>query len=358
MSSPLLGAALAPAELFPLLLVLVTGGGAVYLLLPRPRPYPSVWGAALAAIALLLTGYYLVRIGAVDVETLLFYLFSGCAVFSGGLLVTQHRPARAALSFALVILSVSGLFLLLAAPFLAAASVTIYAGAIIVTFLFVIMLAQQAGADNADSRSREPGLSTITGFLLLGALIYVLQLSYEKNDIVRVLDDLLARVQAAAGDPAHFAYEEQLINPLRDKMLELEKSGVTAVVELGDVRGRIEPLLIDWPANDSEAAARQLDKVAAELKQARQRHGFLQAAGTVTHVPLSDQSGPAANEPPEQLRYGPDGRPAMPHDNSAYLGRSLFTDFLLPVELGGALLLVAAVGAIAIAHRVQPERRP
>ena len=41
----------------------------------------------------------------------------------------------------------------------------------------------------------------------------------------------------------------------------------------------------------------------------------------------------------------------MPAENVAYLGRSLFTDFLLPVELGGTLLLVAAIGAIAIATR-------
>jgi NADH:ubiquinone oxidoreductase subunit 6 (subunit J) len=44
-------------------------------------------------------------------------------------------------------------------------------------------------------------------------------------------------------------------------------------------------------------------------------------------------------------------RPAMPAENAAYLGRSLFTDYLLPVELGGTLLLVAAIGAVAIAHR-------
>ena len=39
------------------------------------------------------------------------------------------------------------------------------------------------------------------------------------------------------------------------------------------------------------------------------------------------------------------------HDNVAALGRSLFTDYLLAVELAGALLLVATIGAIAIAGR-------
>jgi NADH-quinone oxidoreductase subunit J len=41
----------------------------------------------------------------------------------------------------------------------------------------------------------------------------------------------------------------------------------------------------------------------------------------------------------------------MPAENVAHLGRALFTDFLLAVELAGMLLLVATVGAIAIAGR-------
>ena len=44
-------------------------------------------------------------------------------------------------------------------------------------------------------------------------------------------------------------------------------------------------------------------------------------------------------------------RAGLPADNVAQLGRSLFTDYLLPVELAGTLLLVAAIGAIAIAGR-------
>jgi NADH:ubiquinone oxidoreductase subunit 6 (subunit J) len=352
--TPLLSAV---ADLFPLVLALVAGAAAVYLLLPRPRPYPSLWGAAAGAIALLVAGATIVRVGLLTPETLLFYVFSGTSLLSGALLVTQHQPARAALSFALVVLSVSGLFLLLAAPFLAAATITVYAGAIIVTFLFVIMLAQQAGADNADSRSREPLLSTLTGFLLLGALVYVLELSYEKNYTVAVLDDLLTQLATArsAGEPAGFAYEDKLLAPLRAAIAEQEKNhGSTA--ELIEIRDRVQDRTLDWPKTNDKAAER-LELVTAELGRARQQHGFLQAAGARSRVPLSNQSGPAANEPADQLRYGSDGRPLVPHDNSAYLGRSLFTDYLLPVELGGVLLLVAAVGAIAIAHRNEPESR-
>jgi NADH:ubiquinone oxidoreductase subunit 6 (subunit J) len=47
----------------------------------------------------------------------------------------------------------------------------------------------------------------------------------------------------------------------------------------------------------------------------------------------------------------------MPAENTAFLGRTLFTDYLLPVELGGTLLLVAAIGTIAIAGRRTGELR-
>ena len=131
-----------------LFLPLVLGAASIYLLLPRPEPYPTLWGALLGAVALVLGAVFVVRAALPGlahwhllIENVLFYLFSLGAVVSGVLLVTQSNPARAALCFTLVVLSTCGLFLLLGAPFLMAATVIIYAGAIIITFLFVIMLA-------------------------------------------------------------------------------------------------------------------------------------------------------------------------------------------------------------------------
>ena len=56
-----------------------------------------------------------------------------------------------------------------------AATIIIYAGAIVVTFLFVIMLAQQEGPSNADQRSREPFLASLAGCVLLASLLCILQ---------------------------------------------------------------------------------------------------------------------------------------------------------------------------------------
>ncbi len=188
---------LSSAEWWPIALPLVAGAAAIYLLLPRPRAYPLLWGTGLGLLALVLAGVLLTRSGVVTPETILFWAFSAIGIVSGALLVTQHNPARAALSFTLVVLSTCGLYLLLAAPFLMAATIIIYAGAIIVTFLFVIMLAQQIGLSDADDRSREPLLATLTGFVLLGTLLFVLQRHDHRVHEMRRQDRSIDRTNAA-----------------------------------------------------------------------------------------------------------------------------------------------------------------
>ena len=71
-----------------------------------------------------------------------------------------------------MVLSSSGLFLLSQASFLAAGTVIVYAGAIIVTFLFVIMLAQMEGKAIYDRAARLPFRATLTCFALFFAVIW------------------------------------------------------------------------------------------------------------------------------------------------------------------------------------------
>ena len=85
--------------------------------------------------------------------------------------VSTTGVSFSALWFAMVLLSNSGLFLLQGAEFLSAATIIIYAGAIIVTFLFVIMLAQPQGAAPYDLHSREPLLSCTAGIILCWTLL-------------------------------------------------------------------------------------------------------------------------------------------------------------------------------------------
>jgi NADH-quinone oxidoreductase subunit J len=353
----LLSAVPLPAsEWWPIALPLLAGAAAIYLLLPRPRAYPILWGSSLGLLALVLASVLLTRSGAVTPETLLFWAFSAIGIVSGALLVTQHNPARAALSFALVVLSTCGLFLLLAAPFLMAATTIIYAGAIIVTFLFVIMLAQQVGLSDADDRSREPLLATVTGFALLGSLLFILQrYDHQVNEATREIDQLIERTRRVAELSTNDAiFEGVAKNPGDDDDLFLQFKQLYHNHGWEDLSRQVGSVEIAWsnipPENDS--SAEKLKARLADLRaigeDARYRLGWLPSVGNAS---LSNLSGAPPTTQPEHVRRDAAGLPRMPAENSAYLGRALFTDFLLPVELGGTLLLVATVGAIAIAYR-------
>jgi NADH-quinone oxidoreductase subunit J len=343
---------------WPLWLPLLVGAAAIFCLLPRPRAYPWVLGALLGVVALVLAGVFLVHPGPWTAETapgtFLFYLFSGVAIVAGALLVTQHNPARAALSFALVVLSTCGLFLLLAAPFLMAATIIVYAGAIIVTFLFVLMLAQQQGHSDADDRSREPLLSSITGFVLLGALLYVLKLGYH----TRELDDLLGEVRQGLEEQDAKKLHEQMLPKGGNDLFE-RTSELMAAYGWVDLKERARDLLWDedyiTSPDNIDNQHKVLAKLEAVLMKARERMGIVQPSA---NLPLSPLSGTPANTPPAEIRRDPITRlPQLPAQNAGYLGRSLFTDYLLPVELAGTLLLVATIGAVAIGQRRENKER-
>lgn len=112
-------------------------------------------------------------------EHILLVLFGGGALLAGVLMITSRNPVYAALWFAIVTLCTCGLFVLQSAPFLAAATVIVYAGAIIVTFIFVIMLAQQEGAVAYDHLARRPFAAVVLGTAFLGLLLGTLLLPPE-----------------------------------------------------------------------------------------------------------------------------------------------------------------------------------
>src|SRR5262249_54794991 len=118
-----------------------------------------------------------------------------------------------------------------AAPFLMVATVIIYAGAIIVTFLFVLMLAQQEGPSDADARSHEPVWSVFAGAALLGILLYLLAETYSPAALENLGDRLqdvhrdAARVpalaaRAAAGDDDTLAQVEAHLGKFQDWLAE------------------------------------------------------------------------------------------------------------------------------------------
>lgn len=73
-------------------------------------------------------------------QDILFYIFAALALACGVMVVLSRNPVNSAMFLVLTIISLAALFVLLHAFFLAAVQVLVYAGAVIVLFLFVIML--------------------------------------------------------------------------------------------------------------------------------------------------------------------------------------------------------------------------
>jgi NADH-quinone oxidoreductase subunit J len=73
-------------------------------------------------------------------HAILFYVFGGLALGGALVMVGQRNPTYSAFALIVTLVSLSGVFGLLGSPFIAALQVIVYAGAIMVLFLFVLML--------------------------------------------------------------------------------------------------------------------------------------------------------------------------------------------------------------------------
>lgn len=103
-------------------------------------------------------------------ETLLFYVFAGLALLCGFLVVANpftRNPVTSAMFLVLTIVWLAGLYVLLHAFFLAAVQILVYAGAVMVLFLFVIMLLDL----REEERRKLRRVVTVLGSLAVGALV-------------------------------------------------------------------------------------------------------------------------------------------------------------------------------------------
>ena len=97
-------------------------------------------------------------------EAVFFLIFSIMAVLSAGLVVmnpVSKNPVTSAMFLVVTMLSIAGLFVLLNAFFLAAVQVIVYAGAVIVLFLFVIMLLDLQEAEAASLHGIRVALAAV-----------------------------------------------------------------------------------------------------------------------------------------------------------------------------------------------------
>ena len=105
-------------------------------------------------------------------ETVLFYFFSGVAIIGALLVILLRNSVRALLSLIVTMFALAVLYVLLGAYFIAVANIIVYAGAVLVLFLFVIMLQGMGAKDTSLSRRFHPGyLIGVFAALLLFTIV-------------------------------------------------------------------------------------------------------------------------------------------------------------------------------------------
>ena len=301
-----------------LYLLIALAGVGVCLALPRKGPSPQALGALLAAaglggIVLALT-LWANETGAIPNPY--FYVFGLIALGAGLRVVTHRRPVYAALYFILVVLASAGLLLILSAEFMAFALIIVYAGAILITYLFVIMLATQAPSEDQldaladyDRESREPVGAAVAGFVLLAALT-----------------TLVFRGVGPVGDGSHGA----------------DAGGGTAALVAKNDASADAALLLRLPGK-VETELRDLGLMEDGESLARD------AAGALLLDPVAREAVVAKANGATRVVSWREGE--LNVQNIEGLGFNLLAEHPGSIEIAGVILLMAMLGAVVLSRK-------
>jgi NADH-quinone oxidoreductase subunit J len=287
-------------------LLCAVGAMGIAMALPRRKANPQIFGGLIAATAgglgILLLGITTVhQTGVSSLPNIYFYIFAFVALAAALRVITHQKPVYAALYFILTIIASAGLFLILSAEFMAFALIIVYAGAILITYLFVIMLATQSPDENDqevlagyDLESREPILAVIAGFVLLATL---LTLGFRGVDVL----------------PAPASGTLAASNALMSEM----PQKVEAALKIA------QPELGKFTIAKFDSGAFKIDPVARTV-------------GLV----LADKT--------EQTVAWPDD---LQVKNIEYVGFNLLRDHPGTIEIAGVILLMAMLGAVVLSRK-------
>jgi len=275
------------------------------LMLPHRERRLWLLGAVIAAGAFGAVMLALANVGAESETTtrpgVVFYVLAFLGVGSAVRVITHPHPVYAALYFILTIIAMAGLLLLLAAEFMAFAVIIVYAGAILITYLFVIMLAQEAPVSDGvtaladyDVSAREPVAAVVAGFVLLALLGSMTQHGLDQMPAVS------PRVNAMGEDTALI----QMTNKAEQVLL------------AGDL------------ITDDE---------------------FVESLGVTASGQVDALVRTAGDSGESRIVSVPDG---FVVDNIERVGISLFEEFPVSLEVAGVILMLAMFGAVILSRRL------
>jgi NADH-quinone oxidoreductase subunit J len=161
------------------------------------------------------------------VELFVFVVAAAMSVVGALGVVSRRNPVHAALSLVLTLFGVAVLFVAQHAEFLAAVQVIVYAGAIVVLFLFVIML---LGVDRAENLSTEPLASQrwVAGVTGVGMLVLLTLAALAGDDEVVARGEGIA--SAVAEGDANANVRQVAVSIFSDHVVAFEATSVLLVV--------------------------------------------------------------------------------------------------------------------------------
>jgi len=142
-----------------------------------------------------------------NIQPYLFYLFAAMAVLSALLVVANpfsRNPVTSAMFLVLTMASLAGLFVLLHAYFLAAAQILVYAGAVMVLFLFVIMLLDL----KEEERRKVRFTGIIAGLVAVATILAIFIASLRHSSLTRATTSTL---EGQTPDLGHLLFESYLL---------------------------------------------------------------------------------------------------------------------------------------------------
>ncbi|MFM7259175.1 MAG: NADH-quinone oxidoreductase subunit J [bacterium] len=251
-------------------------------------------------------------------------IFAFIALAGAVRMVTHPKPVFAALYFILVVIATAGMFLLLGAEFMAFSLVIVYAGAILITYMFVLMLAQQSPVEGVgdawyDRVPREAVSAVVVGFVILATLSDAFFSPRSQTQLA----DARANGESAAIERAWERLEEMpklLLETTRtahaDQWRAANREGKTTGA------GANMPEIVAIERKPDGSALRRIDggvSVSAKL-----------ADGSTIAVAIPDELRP---------------------DNSRQVGVDLVSKFPAGLEIAGVVLLMALFGAVILARK-------
>ncbi|MBI81604.1 MAG: hypothetical protein CMJ81_00275 [Planctomycetaceae bacterium] len=295
----------------PLVWGILLSGLGCWLLIPRRNGRGRQFGSLVCCLGFVM--FALQLRGWTGLSThLLFWCLAAITLAAAVCTITSHNPVYCAIWFALALLGTASLYLLQGSQFLGVATVVVYAGAIVVTFLFVVMLAQPDGKAPYDRISWgifPSAIAALAGAFLLGALVFSFsKLSAENHKTI------------------HEALVSALDCPLKSVKL------------LHDPETNRHTLII------KVESAEERDRLRVVVAQ----DGFREALAS-QQFPFLEQGDFDVELIHEDVRN---------HNHVAHLGAYLFTRHLIAIEVAGTLLMVALVGAVAIVIQGKTSTEP